>query len=426
MAIGIRATNAAPENRRPPGVESKVRYGESTRARYGTAPTTPPAVLRGCAVTSNPPGRPDLPARAVDAAPYDALLLVSFGGPDGPADVLPFLENVTRGRAIPRERLVEVGEHYYALGGASPINAQNQALVAALSAELAENGPALPVYWGNRNWAPYLTDTFTRMADDGVRRVLAVLTSAYSSYSGCRQYREDLAAAAAALGARAPVVDRVRHYFNHPGFVEGMVASTLAALDDLPAEARPPARLVFVTHSVPTSMNDASGPHGGAYEAQHRDLARVVTARVVAETGAGHPFDLVYCSRSGPPAQPWLGPDVNDHLVALAAAGTAAVVLVPIGFVSDHMEVRFDLDTEALGTAARLGLACTRAATVGTDPRFVAGLRDLVLERAAAVRGEDPPRPALGGLGPSHDRCPVGCCRNERDPARPALCGAPV
>jgi ferrochelatase len=358
----------------------------------------------------------------VTAAPYDAFLLVSFGGPEGPDDVVPFLENVTRGRGIPPERLLEVGEHYFGFGGVSPINAQNRALIAALEKDFAEHGVDLPVYWGNRNWEPYLTDTLARMADDGVTRVLALLTSAYSSYSGCRQYRENLADAVAPLAEGAPQVDRVRHYFNHPGFVAAMVASTLTAVGELADEVRRTARLVFVTHSVPTSMNAGSGPDGGAYEAQHRDVARLVTAGVAAATGADHPFDLVYCSRSGPPSQPWLEPDVNDHLESLA--GTASsVVLVPIGFVSDHMEVRYDLDTEAMATAARLGLPCTRAATVGTDPRFVAAVRELVLERAAAVRGAQPARPALGALGPSHDVCPAGCCPNERDRDRPALCG---
>jgi ferrochelatase len=357
-------------------------------------------------------------------APYDAFLLVSFGGPEGPDDVLPFLENVTRGRGIPRQRLMAVGEHYLAFGGVSPINAQNRALVAALEADFAAHGVDLPVYWGNRNWAPYLTDELARIADDGRSRVLALLTSAYSSYSGCRQYRENLADAVAPLGDRAPAVDRIRHYFNHPGFVEAMVDATVAALDGLPAEVRHGARLVFVTHSVPVSMDDSSGPDGHAYSSQHRDVARLVAAGVAAATGVEHELDLVYCSRSGRPGQPWLEPDVNDHLEALARDDVPAAVLVPIGFVSDHMEVKFDLDTEALATAQRLGLPVARAATVGTHPRFVAAVRELVLERAALVRGEEPLRPALGELGPSHDLCPAGCCPNARDAGRPALCGA--
>ncbi|HEX6920426.1 MAG TPA: ferrochelatase [Actinomycetes bacterium] len=356
--------------------------------------------------------------------PYDALLLVSFGGPEGPDDVLPFLENVTRGRGIPRERLLEVGEHYLGFGGVSPINAQNRALIAAIEADLAAHGVDLPVYWGNRNWAPYLTDTVAAMADDGVRRALALFTSAYSSYSGCRQYRENLAAAAAPLGERAPVIDRIRHYFNHPGFVDAMVRSTVAALAELPGGARDGAHLVFVTHSVPLAMNDTSGPEGGAYVRQHEEVARLVSAGVAEATGVARETALVYCSRSGPATQPWLEPDVNDHLSALSSAGAPGAVLVPIGFVSDHMEVRYDLDTEAMATARELGLACARAGTVGTDPAFVAAIRELVLERAAVVRGEEPVRRSLGELGPSHDICPAGCCRNLRDPDRPALCGA--
>jgi ferrochelatase len=362
-------------------------------------------------------------AAGPSAAPYDALLLVSFGGPEGPDDVVPFLENVTRGRGIPRERLEEVGEHYFARGGVSPINGQNRALLAALEAELAARGVDLPVRWGNRNWDPYLTDAFAALADDGVGRVLTVLTSAYSSYSGCRQYRENLFAAAEPLGERAPEVDRVRHYFDHPGFVGPMVEHTVTALGALPEDVRRGARLVFVTHSVPIAMNDGSGPTGGAYVAQHRSVADLVTAGVADETGVDHGSDLVYCSRSGPPSQPWLEPDVNDHLEELAGQGVPAAVLVPIGFVSDHMEVVHDLDTEALETAARIGLPCTRAATVGTHPLFVRGLVDLVLERAAVERGEAADRPALSPLGPSHDRCPAHCCPNLRDPDRPALCG---
>jgi ferrochelatase len=355
-----------------------------------------------------------------DTTPYDALLLVSFGGPEAPEDVLPFLENVTRGRGIPRERLLEVGQHYFQLGGVSPINAQNRALIAAIEDDFAANGLDLPVYWGNRNWEPYLTDTMARLADDGRRRVLALLTSAYSSYSGCRQYRENLAAAALPLGDRAPSVDRVRHYFNHPGFVETMVANTLEALESVPDGSH----LVFVTHSVPEVMNEGSGPGGGAYVVQHRDAARLVTAGVTAVTGRDHEFSLSFCSRSGPPSQPWLEPDVNDHLEVLSAQGVPGVVLVPIGFTSDHMEVRYDLDTEAMATAGRLQLLAARAATVGTGSRFVASIRELVLERAALVRGESPVRRALGELGASHDICPAGCCPNLRDPDRPALCGA--
>lgn len=357
-----------------------------------------------------------------DVAPYDALLLVSFGGPEGPDDVVPFLENVTRGRGIPRERLEEVGEHYFRFGGRSPINDQNRAFLAAMREDLAGAGIDLPVYWGNRNWDPYLRDTVAQMAADGVRRAACFVTSAYSSYSGCRQYREDLARAVDGI-ADAPVLDRLRHYFNHPGFVEPVVDATLSALADLPEDAREDAHLAFVTHSLPVSMNETSGPQGRAYVAQHRAVMTEVVERVRAETGRRHAADLVFCSRSGSPEVPWLEPDVNDHLEHLAARGVPAVAIVPCGFVSDHMEVVYDLDTEALATAARLGLPAVRAATAGLDPRFVAVPRQLLLERAAAERGEDVDRQALGPLGPSHDRCPLTCCPNPRREL-PALAGA--
>lgn len=360
----------------------------------------------------------------MDASPYDALLLLSFGGPEQPEDVVPFLENVTRGRGIPRERLAEVGAHYTRFGGRSPINDQNRALVAALRADLAAAGLDVPVYWGNRNWAPYLSDTLAQMSADGVRRAAVFTTSAYSSYSSCRQYRENLYDAVEAVPG-APVLDKLRPCFNHPGFVDPFVDGVLAALQELPERQRQHARLVFVTHSIPTSMNDSSGPPaagGGAYLTQHRDVAAFVTARVAEETGITHGHDLVFCSRSGSPQTPWLEPDVNDHLESLVAAGATAVVLCPIGFVSDHMEVVFDLDTEALATAARLGLYAVRSATPGVDPRFVALVRDLLLERAAAERGEPVTRTSVGTCGALWDRCPDGCCANLRA-SRPALCG---
>ncbi len=352
------------------------------------------------------------PFRA-DATPYDALLLVSFGGPEGPEDVLPFLENVTRGRGIPRERLEEVGEHYHLFGGRSPINDLNRELLAAVSADLAGAGLDLPVYWGNRNWDPYLRDAVEQMAADGVTRAACFVTSAYSSWSSCRQYRENLYAAQDGV-PNAPRLDRLRHYFNHPGFVEPVVDGVLGALAELPEELRDGTRLVFVTHSIPDSMNDASGPDGDAYLAQHLDVAAVVADRVRAKTGVDRAHDLVFCSRSGSPDQPWLEPDVNDHLEALAGRGAAAAVLVPVGFVSDHMEVIYDLDTEALATAERVGIEVRRAPTPGTAPRFVAAVRDLLLERAAAERGDEVSRAAVGGIGPLWDRCPVGCCANPR------------
>ncbi|MFE4060393.1 ferrochelatase [Streptomyces sp. NPDC059096] len=363
-------------------------------------------------------------------SPYDALLLLSFGGPEGPDDVVPFLENVTRGRGIPRERLKEVGQHYFLFGGVSPINEQNRVLLDALRKDFAGHGLDLPVYWGNRNWAPYLTDTLREMAADGRRRIAVLATSAYASYSGCRQYREDLAAALVTLageGIEPPRVDKLRHYFNHPGFLDPMIDGVLASLADLPEDVREGAHLAFTTHSIPTAAADTSGPaeghgDGGAYVAQHLDVARLVVAAVREETGIAYPWRLVYQSRSGAPHIPWLEPDICDHLETLSGENVPAVVMAPIGFVSDHMEVLYDLDTEATAKAAELGLPVRRSATVGADPRFAAAVRDLVLERAAAERGRSVERCALGALGPSHDLCPVGCC-----PARapkPAAAGA--
>jgi ferrochelatase len=358
---------------------------------------------------------------APDVAPYDALLLVSFGGPERPEDVMPFLENVTAGRGIPRERLAEVGRHYSLFGGRSPINGLNRDLLAAIEKELADAGIELPVYWGNRNWDPFLVDAMQRMRDDGVTRAACFVTSAYSSWSSCRQYRENLFDAASAVDG-APALDKLRHYFNHPGFVEPVTDAVLAALAELGDDLRDGAHLVFVTHSIPTAMAGTAGPDGGAYVAQHLDVAVEVTARIAEETGVVHEHELVFCSRSGSPQMPWLEPDVNDHLEDLAKDGVPAVVLVPIGFVSDHMEVVYDLDTEAMATAGRLGLPVRRAATAGTDPRFVAMVRDLLLERAAVERGEDVARASVGAIGPLWDRCPVGCCPNPRAD-RPALCG---
>jgi ferrochelatase len=371
------------------------------------------------------PPTPEHDSKKADTSPYDALLLVSFGGPEKPEDVVPFLENVTKGRGIPRERLEEVGEHYFLFGGRSPINDQNREFLAALREDLAGAGIDLPVYWGNRNWDPYLTDTVRQMAADGVTRAACFMTSAYSSYSSCRQYRENLADAVAALGEQgedAPRLDKLRHYFNHPGFVEAVVDATLAALAELPDAAREGAHLAFVTHSIPVAMNDSSGPHGGAYVAQHRSVAQEVVDRVREETGRRHPHELVFCSRSGSPHVPWLEPDVNDHLRALHDRGVPGVVMVPVGFVSDHMEVIYDLDTEAMATAEEIGLPARRAATAGVDPRFVSAVRDLLLERAAVERGDERDRAAVGSMDALWDRCPVGCCLNPRGD-RPALCG---
>ncbi|GAA3486055.1 ferrochelatase [Streptomyces cremeus] len=369
---------------------------------------------------------------ASDATPYDALLLLSFGGPEGPDDVVPFLQNVTRGRGIPEERLKEVGQHYFLFDGISPINEQNRHLLDALREDFAEHGPAdLPVYWGNRNWAPYLTDALREITRAGHRRVAVLATSAYASYSGCRQYRENLAESIEALraeGLEPPRVDKLRHYFNHPGFVRPMVDGVLKSLAELPQELRRGAHLAFTTHSIPTAAADTSGPpeahgEGGAYVAQHLDVARLIADAVREATGVDdRPWELVYQSRSGAPHIPWLEPDICDHLEALHGAGAPAVVMVPIGFVSDHMEVLYDLDTEATAKAAELGLPVARSATVGADPRFAAAVRELLLERAAAERGAAVRPCALGALGPSHDLCPVGCCP-ARSP-KPAAAGA--
>jgi protoporphyrin/coproporphyrin ferrochelatase len=359
-------------------------------------------------------------------APYEAVLLVSFGGPEQPEEVIPFLERVTRGRGIPRERLAEVGEHYLLFGGRSPINDQCRRLLAALGEELATRGLAAPLFWGNRNSPPFLDEAVRAIEAAGLRRVLAVVTSAYPSYSSCRQYRENLYDAASGTAVQ---IDRIRHYADHPGFVAAAVDATSAALRRLGAAAEG-ARLVFVTHSIPVSMAVTAGPEprtsSGAYVDWHAAVAAEVARQISGGLGRRLDHDLVYCSRSGPDSQSWLEPDVNDHLRALHQQGLRAVVLVPIGFVSDHMEVIFDLDTEAAATAAELGLACERAATAGVHPAFVAGLVDLMLERAAVARGADPDRPVAGSGPVGWYECSPGCCPNLRDPNRPALLQAPV
>jgi ferrochelatase len=344
---------------------------------------------------------------ATSSPSYDGVLLVSFGGPEGPDDVLPFLDNVTRGRNIPRARLLEVAEHYHHFGGVSPINAQNRRLLEAIQAELAAHGPALPVYWGNRNWDPLLEDTVRQMARDGIRRALAFVTSGFGSYSACRQYREDIERAVAAAGPGAPRVDKLRLFYNHPGFVEATVDHTRTALTHLPVDRRATAHLAFTAHSVPRSMAESSD-----YEAQLLDAAGLVVERL----GDRHPWRLVYQSRSGPPSVPWLEPDVGDHVEQLSREGVTDVVAIPIGFVSDHMEVKYDLDTEVAARAAALGLRFVRAATVGTHPAFVRMIRELILERTTGA----PPR-ALGPRGPAPDLCPPGCCQARPRPDASAV-----
>lgn len=332
----------------------------------------------------------------------DALLVVSFGGPEKPGDVIAFLENVTAGRGVPRARLEEVAGHYQAFGGVSPINEQNRNLIEAVRGDLARNDLDLPVYWGNRNWHPFLHDVMRQMAADGVQRAAYFVTSAYSSYSGCRQYRENLYEAALDTGVE---LARLRQYFNHPGFVTPFAEATEVAL-----AVRPDAHVVFVTHSIPLTMDGGSGgPEQHAYLRQHQEVARLVADQAGAER-----WTLAFCSRSGAPHQPWLEPDINAHLRELAAEGVASVVVVPIGFVCDHMEVVFDLDTEAAQTAAELGLDFVRVSTPGTHPAFVSMIRELLLERVALDQGAEPVRSALGGLPPNPDLCPDDCCENLR------------
>jgi protoporphyrin/coproporphyrin ferrochelatase len=374
---------------------------------------------------------------------YDAFLLLSFGGPDGPDDVLPFLENVTRGRGVPAQRLAEVAEHYYAVGGVSPINAQCREMLASIADAFQKEGIDLPLYWGNRNWDPFLADTVRQLKADGARRVIAFATSAYSSYSACRQYLDDIERAvavvqgegvqaagvqAAGAGDGAPRIDKIRPYYARAGFIEPFAASVESALGELPDGAQDGARLVFTAHSVPLGMAASSGSvragtavpgtAGGKYAAELRQASRMITERV---RGGTHPFDLVFQSRSGPPSVPWLEPDVNEHLAALAKGMLAngeplpegapsGVVVVPVGFVSDHMEVVHDLDVEAAQTAATLGLPFARAKAPGLTPEFAAMVAELVAERIASADTPD-----------GADFCPADCCRYAPSrPGRPA------
>ena len=376
------------------------------------------------------PAAADGPEHVSQPTAYDAILLAGFGGPEGQDDVIPFLRNVTRGRGIPEERLEEVAHHYRHFGGVSPINDQNRELKAALEAELASRGIDLPVLWGNRNWDPYLKDALTEAAERGLKTVIAIATSAYSSYSSCRQYREDFAMALQETGLEGTIqIDKVRQFFDHPGFVTPFVDGVRRALEEV-SERVPgidPAtevELLFTTHSIPSVDAEKSGPsdrgfgEGGAYAAQHLAVAEVV----MHEAGADQvPWRLVYQSRSGPPSMPWLAPDINDAIDELPAAGIRAVIIVPIGFVSDHMEVLWDLDNEAMQTSERNGLVAVRVPTPGIHHAYVAGLVDLVLERKDGVPVAD--RPAMTSLGPWYDVCRPGCCENTRLGFRPAAAG---
>ncbi len=333
---------------------------------------------------------------------YDAILIVSFGGPESRQDVTPFLENVLRGRNVPRERMLAVAERYYHFEGKSPINQQTRELIAALEAELAERGPKLPIYWGNRNWHPMLAQTVRQMQQDGIQRALAFVTSAYSSYSGCRQYREDIAQAQNEVEPGAPQIDKLRPFFNHPGFIEATAERLQDALQAVPAQARSNVQIVYTAHSIPLSMANTCD-----YVRQLEEVRKLVSQRLGATNDA-----LVYQSRSGAPGQPWLEPDILDYLRDVKARHLAsAVALAPISFISDHMEVLYDLDIEARQLSDSLDLPMVRAKTVGVHPKFIAMIRELILERTAGAEGR-----ALGSLGPRPDVCPEDCCPAPQRP----------
>lgn len=340
----------------------------------------------------------------MSSLPYDALIVVSFGGPDKPDDVMPFLENVTRGRGIPRQRLESVAEHYYHFGGKSPINEQNLALIDALRQELARQQIDLPVYFGNRNWHPMLADTLGQMRAAGVRKALAFFTSAFSSYSGCRQYRENLAEAQAEVGEGAPEIDKLRNFYNHPGFIQPLAAQMRQVYETLGDQ---PKAVLFTAHSIPQSMADNC-----RYQDQLKEACRLVAAEAQIDS-----YELVYQSRSGSPQQPWLEPDVCDRIRQLAEAGTVHVLVSPIGFVSDHMEVLYDLDTEALELCQQLNVQLHRLPTIGTHPDFVSMIVELIRERCGLLSQ----RRSLGEQGPSHDTCPSNCCLHGVAPKRPAV-----
>lgn len=355
--------------------------------------------------------------------PYDAVLLISFGGPESPEEVMPFLQRVTAGREVPPERLEQVAEHYLVRDGVSPINARTRDLAAALRTELGKRGISIPVAIGNRNAAPFIADGLAELVDGGATRILSVLTSAYPGYSSCRQYQENVAEALTGFD-QPPTVDRIRHYAHHPGFVSANAAAAAAALGDLGAGKRPDTtRLVFVTHSLPVEMADSSGPPPrsapGSYVEWHQTVAAEVCHRVSGISGRTLGWDLAYCSRSGRPTQPWLEPDINDHLRALAADGVEQVVIVPIGFVSEHMEVVQDLDTEAMATANDVGIRARRAATAGTHPDFIAGLIDLMDERARLARGETVLPSVINHGIPGRHTCPADCCPHPVRSAAP-------
>ena len=354
------------------------------------------------------------------APDYDAVLLVSFGGPEGPDDVMPFLEEVTRGKNVPRQRLAEVAEHYYLFGGVSPLNSQNRKLLAALSAELQEHGPRLSVYWGNRCWRPSLVDAVHRMTDDGVRHALAFVTSAFGSYLGCRQYVEQIEQARLAVGPRSPQIDKLRLFFNHPGFIEATADRISTALAAAMTDGRPTVRLLFTAHSLPVAAAGCS-----PYVRQLQESCRLVVdfleqmqrtsesdeRQPVGSTIERYDWDIVFQSRSGPPSQPWLTPDIRDHIRLLRAEGDRSLLaIVPIGFISENMEVIYDLDIAVRALCDELGTDMIRVPVVGDHPRFVRMIRELIAERLDPAVA----RQSLGPLGPWPNECPAGCCIQDR------------
>ncbi len=347
--------------------------------------------------TPTRPAAPTSPLPPLSELPIDSILLVSFGGPEGPDDVMPFLENVLRGKNVPRDRMLEVAEHYHAFGGISPINEQCRSLLAAIRSELDRRGIDLPVFWGNRNWHPMLTETLTEMRSAGKKRAIAFFTSMFSCYSGCRQYRENIADAQSSIGPGYPLVEKVRKGFNHPRFIAAQAECLREALDQIAQEYRSDTPVLFCAHSIPKSMADHS-----RYVQQLSECARLVSETV------GHSvWELAYQSRSGPPQQPWLEPDVCDRIEQLSNdRGIQRVVVVPLGFISDHMEVLYDLDEEARDLCDQKGIQFVRAKTVGIHPEFVGMIVDLLEERLST----DTDRPSIGAMGPSHDLCPANCC----------------
>ena len=339
---------------------------------------------------------------------YDALMVVSFGGPEGPDDVMPFLENVLRGKNVPRERMLEVSEHYNHFDGISPINGQNRELIAALKKELADHGIDLPIYWGNRNWHPMLPDALRQMQEDGIKSALGFFTSIYSCYSGCRQYRENIADAQAAIGEGAPEVHKLRMPFNHPLYIEASADRVQTAFDEVQSDRQSATRFVFTAHSIPMSMAE-----GSKYATQLNEACRLIMEKI-----GDYPWELVYQSRSGPPLQPWLEPDVCDYIGELKQKSDVKdIVMMPVGFVSDHMEVLFDLDTEARELCDELGINLQRSKSVGVHPKFISMIRELILERTSGTE-----KRAIGNMPANWDVCPHDCCTYDppKRPTRPA------